>query len=79
MSFLAVHFPYSCTATSARTLLVCLKSVPQVRAAVSGAAGHNRGVVVETPLLARTQGGNIGGARRRCFWLQGVFEASWVG
>ena len=35
---------------------------------VTGAAGHNRGRVVETPLFARTQGGNFDGARHRCFW-----------
>ena len=35
---------------------------------VTGAAGRNRGGVVETPLFARTQGGNFYGARHRCFW-----------
>ena len=38
---------------------------------VSGAAGHNRGGVAETPLLARTQGGNIGGARRKVLLVVG--------
>ena len=42
---------------------------------VTGAAGHNRGGVVETPLFARTQGGNFDGARHRCFWSQSVFQA----
>ena len=36
-----------------------------LKSIVSGAAGNNRREVAETPLLARTQGGNIGGARRK--------------
>ena len=79
---LAVHASSSCTASPARTLLLVVQSFPQVRAVpnctarsvciltgiVTGAAGHNRGGVVETPLFARTQGGNFDGARHRCFW-----------
>ena len=43
---------------------------------VSGAASHNRGGVAETPLLARTQGGNIGGARRKVLLVVGcLFKA----
>ena len=70
------------TASPARTFLLVVQSFPQVRAVpnctarsvciltgiVTGAAGHNRGGVVETPLFARTQGGNFDGARHRCFW-----------
>ena len=78
---LAVHFSLLSARRHQPVRWCTLHGVPQVRAVpngtaqsvliltgiVSGAAGHNRGGVVETPLLARTQGGNIGGARRSCF------------
>ena len=78
MSHLCVHASLSGTAASTRTMVhvlcspanctgVC-KAHLSLTGIVSGAAGHNRGGVVETPLLARTQGGNTGDARRRCFW-----------
>ena len=45
------------------------RSVCILTGIVTGAAGHNRGGVAETPLFARTQGGNFDGAPHRCFWL----------
>ena len=42
-----------------------------------GVPGHNRGRVVETPLLARTRGGNVGGARHRRFWMLWSLVLCW--
>ena len=67
---LAVRVSTLSTATSVSTLVHVAQTVPRrevfgtLTGIVSGAAGHNRGRVVETPLFARTQGGTIGGARR---------------
>ena len=59
------------------------KRVLSLTDVVSGAPGHNRGGVVETPLLARTQGGNTGEVRRRAVvvrrnLLYSLAEVSWL-